>query len=152
MGFIYGKECLGGLVGAHVTAMPTHIVLSKYLSMSTIIPFCVVKSCTNEAEGFTKCFHQCTYLLFSDEVDKLKPGLDTTLITHDMADVTGSLLDGQRVPGLCSSSALLAVQPYLSPSTAWICAAGVGPGRWWHCSSRCSERCREPAWRVCACG
>lgn len=34
MGFIYGEECLGGLVGAHVTAVPTHTVLSKHLSMS----------------------------------------------------------------------------------------------------------------------
>lgn len=98
------------------------------------IPVCTMKSCTNES--FTKCFHQWTNLLFSAQVDKLKPVLDTTVVTHDYnhdrADVMGSLLDGQCVPapGLCSSAALLAVQPCLFPSTAWICAAGVEPGRW----------------------
>lgn len=97
-----------------------------------VIPVCTMKSCTNEAEGFTRCFHQWTNLLFSAEVDKLEPDLDTTLITHDTADGRGSLLDGQQVPvpALCSSAALLAVQPHLSPSTAWIHAAGVWPGRW----------------------
>lgn len=49
-------------------------------------------------------------------MDKLKPDLDTTLITHDMADAMCPQLGGQQVPapGLCSSAAPLAVQPCLS--------------------------------------
>lgn len=54
---------------------------------------------------------------FSAQVDKLKLDLDTTLITHNMADIRDSLLDGQQVPVLLSAPQLL----------CWLCSHAFPP-------------------------
>lgn len=146
MGFIYGEECLCGLVGAHVTAVPTRTVLSKHLSMSMSslsAPWSLARmKLKGLQDAFTNdltCFFQLKWKA------EARFGYNSNYPWH--GTWRGSLLDGQLipVPALCSSAALLAVQPCLSPSTAWIHAAGVWPGRWWHCSSRCGKQCWEPA-------
>lgn len=113
MGFIYYKECLGGLVEAHVTDMLTHTVPSKYLSMAASSSFAPWSLAQIKLEALQNALPDELTCLLSAQADKLKPDLDATVIIHDMADVTGSQLDGQQAPisGLCSSAGVLAAEP-----------------------------------------
>lgn len=110
MDLIYYTGCMGGLVEAHVTAMPTRTVLTKCLSMSTSSLFAPRSLAQIKVEALQNALTDELTRLLSAPVDKLKPDLEATVIIHDMTDVMGSQLYGQQAPisGLCSSAGVLA--------------------------------------------